>query len=84
MKGFNIRTAMYYLVGAYIAYLAFCIMNNRVHGDETMSWPVAVLFTAALGIGAVGVIIYAIRQTRKEMGEDSELEQTEDTDEKNE
>ena len=66
MQGINLKTGVYYLVGAYVAYMAFCIMNNRIHGDDTMTWPVAILCTAVLGIGAVSVIVYAVRRTKKD------------------
>ena len=38
MTGNNVNTKsiIYYLVAAYIGYMAFGILNNRIHGDDTI------------------------------------------------
>lgn len=68
MTGNNINTKsiIYYLVAAYIGYMAFGILNNRIKGDDTMSWPVAIIFTVVLASGALGVIVYATKLMKKE------------------
>lgn len=86
MTGNNVNTKsiIYYLVAAYIGYMAFGILNNRIHGDDTMSWPVAIIFTVVLASGAIGVICYATRlmeKTKSQAQENTECEEKKDSDE---
>ena len=64
--------------------MAFGILNNRIHGDDTMSWPVAIIFTVVLASGAIGVICYATRlmkKTKSQAQENIECEEKKDSDE---
>lgn len=77
----NTKSIVYYLVAAYIGYMAFGIINNRIHGDDTMSWPIAIIFTAILASGALGVIVYATKLMKKAKSEANEsIESGEKTD----
>lgn len=80
----NTKSIIYYLVAAYIGYMAFGILNNRIHGDGTMSWPVAIIFTVILSVGSIGIIVYATRLMKKEksrMEENIEYTEKKDGDE---
>lgn len=66
------RAVLYYLVALYIGYMGFLIMKNRFMGDNTMSFPLAILLATVLIVGAVGVILYATIRMKSEY-EDSLL-----------
>jgi hypothetical protein len=61
------RAALYYLVALYIGYMGFCVMKNRLAGDDTMTYPLAVILSSALFIGAVFVAWYATRRMKREL-----------------
>ena len=62
MTGNNVKYKINYILSgcSIYQYMAFRILNNRIHGDDTMSWPVAIIFTVVLASGAIGVI-YLLR-----------------------
>ena len=66
MKGHQ-RALLYYLVALYIGYCGYSIMSNRLAGDNTMSYPLAILLTVVLLIGAVIVALYATRRMKVEL-----------------
>lgn len=61
------RSALYYLVALYIGYLGYSIMNNRLSGDDTMPYPLAVMFTCLFILAAVLIALYATKQIRDEI-----------------
>lgn len=61
----NTKAIIYYLVAAYIGYMAFGIINNRIQGDDTMSWTVAIIFTTVLASGAIGIVVYATKLVKR-------------------
>ncbi len=69
------KAVIYYLVALYIGYMGYCILSNRLAGDDTMSYPVAITLTFALVAGAFWVAWYATRRMRKEF-RDSKLSDT--------
>lgn len=60
-------SAIYYLVALYLGYLGYSIMNNRLSGDDTMSYPLAIIFTCIFIIAAVFIAFYATKQIRNEI-----------------
>lgn len=62
----GLRAILYYLVAIYIGYMGYSIMKNRLAGDDTMSYPLAILLTSILMIGAVGVAFYATKRMKYE------------------
>jgi arginine exporter protein ArgO len=67
------KAVIYYLAALYIGYMGYSILNNRLAGDDTMSYPLAVILTALLVIGAIFVAWYATISLKKEFKQ-SELE----------
>ncbi len=59
------RTILYYLVAIYIGYMGYLVLKNRLSGDETLPFPIAIAAAFILIIGAVGIICYAAIQNRK-------------------
>ena len=73
------RVVIYYLVAAYVLYMAFQIGKNKFLGDPTFTTPMAVGICGVLGGLALGVIGYASylwmqerKKTKLENIEDSE------------
>ncbi len=64
------KSLIYYMVSAYVGYMAFNIMNNRIHGDNTIAWPLAIIITAVMAAGVIGVAIYATRLWKKKSDDD--------------
>lgn len=60
------RAVIYYLVALYIGYMGYRIINNRLTGDDTMSYPLAITLTSVLIIGALWVAWYATRFMQRE------------------
>lgn len=67
----NQRAVIYYLVALYIGYMGYSIMNNRLTGDDTMSYPLAILLTSLLVIGAVWIMWYATKRVKNEWKQSS-------------
>ncbi len=59
------RAILYYLVAIYIGYMGYLVLKNRLSGDETLSYPIAIAAASVLITGAAGIICYALIQTRK-------------------
>jgi TRAP-type C4-dicarboxylate transport system permease small subunit len=66
------RSALYYLVALYIGYLGYSIMNNRLSGDDTLSYPIAIMFTCLYVLGAVLIALYATKQIRDDFKAEKE------------
>lgn len=60
------RALLYYLVALYIGYMGYSIMNNRLSGDDTLSYPLAIFFTSVLIIGAVFIAWFATKRMKNE------------------
>lgn len=60
------KAVLYYLVALYIGYMGYSIMNNRLTGDDTMSYPLAIVLAALLVIGAIFVAWYATKRMKNE------------------
>lgn len=60
------RGVIHCLAALYIGYMGYSIMNNRLAGDETMSYPLAIILTSLLIAGAVIVVWQATRRMMKE------------------
>ncbi|MGB8451465.1 MAG: hypothetical protein WCD89_03960 [Anaerocolumna sp.] len=55
------KAILYYLVALYIGYMGYSILHNRLSGDDTMSYPLAIAITSVFVIGAAWVVWYATR-----------------------
>jgi hypothetical protein len=66
------KAVIYYLVALYIGYMGFSILKNRLSGDDTMSYTLAVLLASLLMIGAIWVALYTTKQMKHEF-EQSEI-----------
>ena len=55
------KAILYYLVAIYIGYMGYSILHNRLTGDDTLSYPVAILFTSVFAIGAAWIVWYATK-----------------------
>ncbi len=73
------RTILYYLVAIYIGYMGYLVLKNRLSGDETLPFPIAIAASSVLIIGAVGIICYAVVQNRKS-GKQKKIEQCQEED----
>lgn len=60
------RAGLYYLAALYIGYMGYTILANRIAGDNTMPYPLAVALAAVLLCGAVFVAGYATKRMRNE------------------
>jgi hypothetical protein len=60
------RAVIYYLVALYVGYMGFSILKNRLTGDGTMTYPLAILMTLLLLAGAIWVAWYATNWMKKE------------------
>lgn len=60
------RAVIYYLTSLYIGYMGYSIMKNRLAGDDTMSYPLAIILTSILIAGAIFIIWYATRRMKNE------------------
>jgi dolichyl-phosphate-mannose--protein O-mannosyl transferase len=69
------RAVIYYLVAFYIGYMGYSIMKNRLTGDDTMSYPLAITLASILFVGALSIILYATHRMRIEF-EKSKLTDT--------
>lgn len=67
------RTVIYYLVALYVGYLGYSIISNRLAGDDTMSYPVAIIFSSVLIIGAIFVAFSATKRMRNELKQEETL-----------
>ncbi len=74
---------LYCLVAVYIGYMGYSILSSRLKGDATLSYPLAILFTSVLVIGAVWIFWYGVRLQRSISGEDPQKEETKETNEIN-
>lgn len=74
---------LYCLVAVYIGYMGYSILNSRLKGDATLSYPLAILFTSVLVIGAVWIFWYGVRLQRSISGEDPQKEETKEINEIN-
>ena len=75
---------LYCLVAVYIGYMGYSILSSRLKGDATLSYPLAILFTSVLVIGAVWIFWYGVRLQRSISGEDPQKEETKEINEINE
>lgn len=60
------RAVLYYLVAVYVGYMGYSILKNRLTGDDTMTYPVAIAVTSVLFIGAFWVVWYATKRMKCE------------------
>ncbi len=60
------KAVLYCLVALYIGYMGLLIIKNRLMGDDTMSYPLAILLASLLIIGAVIVILYTVKRMKNE------------------
>ena len=67
---------LYCLVAIYIGYMGYSILSNRLRGDDTLSYPLAILFTSVLVIGAVWIFWYGVRLKISISGESPLKEET--------
>jgi hypothetical protein len=49
------RAVLYYLVAVYIGFMGYSILKNRFGGDNTMSFPLAIILASILIIGALWI-----------------------------
>jgi len=56
---------LYYLIAVYIGYMGISILRNRINGDDTMSYPLAVFFSLIFILGAVWVFWYGFELRKK-------------------
>ncbi len=66
----NQKAMLYYLIAIYIGFMGYSILRNRFTGDDTMSYPLALVLALVFVIGAVGIICYATSLIRKERKRD--------------
>lgn len=67
------RGILYYLLAIYIGYMGISILGNRINGDDTMSYPIAIFFALIFVVGAIWVFWYGFG-LRKEEVSDSNVE----------
>ena len=60
------RAIIYYMVALYIGYLGCSIMKNRLEGDDTMTYPIAIIVSSVLILGALWVLWYATKQMKND------------------
>lgn len=75
---------LYCLAAIYIGYMGYSILSSRLKGDDTLSYPLAILFTSVLVIGAVWIFWYGVRLKISISGESPLKEETKETNEINE
>ena len=71
------RGIPYYLVAIYIGYMGYSILHNRLTGDETLSYPLAIFLTSIFVIGAAWIIWYAVK-LRKNQATENEIKEKEE------
>lgn len=69
------KAVLYYLVAAYVGYMGFSIIKNRFTGDNTMSYPIAIISSLALLIGALWIIYIATKRMKSDY-ENSVIDET--------
>jgi threonine/homoserine/homoserine lactone efflux protein len=69
---------LYCLVAIYIGYMGYSILSNRLRGDDTLSYPLAILFTLVLVIGALWIFWYGVRVRKNSSGENPLKEEIKD------
>jgi hypothetical protein len=70
------KAILYYLVAIYIGYMGYSILHNRLSGDNTMSYPLAIILTSVFIIGAAWVAWYATKGLKYNLKQ-SETDETE-------
>lgn len=60
------KAVLYYLAALYIGYMGYSILNNRLSGDDTLTYPIAILLTLAFMLGAIWIAWYATRRMKNE------------------
>jgi predicted branched-subunit amino acid permease len=61
------RAGIYYLVAIYVGYMGYSILYNRLIGDDTMTYPLAIILASLLIAGAIFVAWYATRRMKSEL-----------------
>jgi len=58
------------LVGAYIIYIAYSLMEKALSGANEMPMPAAIAFSAVFVSGGIGAIVYALKIWKQAMREE--------------
>ncbi len=61
------KAILYYLVAIYIGYMGYSVLHNRLSGDNTMSYPLAIIITSVFVIGAGWIVWYATRGLKNDL-----------------
>ena len=66
------------LVGAYIIYIAYSLMNKALSGANEMPMAAAIAFTAVFVSGRIGAIAYALKIWKQVKREESQKDEVND------
>lgn len=66
------------LVGAYIIYIAYSLMNKALSGANEMPMAAAIAFTAVFVSGGIGAIAYALKIWKQVKREESQKDEVND------
>ena len=74
------RAMLIAIVGGYLIYLAYELLQNLLNGDTGMSKAVFILFITFFTIAGIGLLFYAWKVYQRGKKEDAENKETCDSD----
>ncbi len=72
------RGLVIYLVVAYVIYLLYSIVTNKLAGTNAMSWTQVIIACVGIGGAAVAAVVLATLRMGRELAE-SEIDEAEET-----